>query len=132
MIMLGRPVLADPDWCAKAYAGRVEDIRPCIGCQEGCINEFVEGGHPQCAVNPRTGFEDVIPAEPAPAEKPKRIGVVGGGPAGMILTYYATGFPVDLMHAAATVLFLWILADPMLEKLDRVKVKYGLLERENV
>jgi energy-coupling factor transporter ATP-binding protein EcfA2/uncharacterized membrane protein len=51
---------------------------------------------------------------------------------GMILTYYATGFPVDLMHGAATVLFLWILADPMLEKLDRVKVKYGLLERENV
>jgi len=50
---------------------------------------------------------------------------------GMILTYYATGFPVDLMHAAATVLFLWILADPMLQKLDRVKVKYGLLEREN-
>lgn len=83
MIMLGRPVLADPDWCNKAYAGDVESIRPCIGCQEGCVNEFVEGGHPQCAVNPRTGFEDVIPAVPAKAEKAKKIAVVGGGCAGM-------------------------------------------------
>lgn len=61
MVMLGRPLLADENWCNKAYAGDVEKIRPCIGCQEGCINEFVEGGHPQCAVNPRTGFEDVFP-----------------------------------------------------------------------
>ena len=100
MIMLGRPVLADPDWCAKAYAGRVEDIRPCIGCQEGCINEFVEGGHPQCAVNPRTGFEDVIPESPAPAEKPKKIGVVGGGPAGMNFAMFAArrGHTVEILE----------------------------------
>ncbi|MBU1080796.1 MAG: enoate reductase, partial [Spirochaetes bacterium] len=56
MVMLGRPLLADPEWPNKAYSGRVEDIVPCIGDQEGCINEFVEGGHPQCAVNARTGF----------------------------------------------------------------------------
>ena len=83
MVMLGRPVLADPDWCNKAYAGKVGDIRPCIGCQEGCVNEFVEGGHPQCAVNPRTGFEDVMPKEFPKAEKVKRVAVVGGGSAGM-------------------------------------------------
>ena len=83
MIMLGRPVLADPDWCNKAYAGKVEEIRPCIGCQEACVNEFVEGGHPQCAVNPRTGFEDVLPAIPAKAEKVKKIAVVGAGCAGL-------------------------------------------------
>lgn len=80
MIMLGRPVLADPEWCKKAYAGDVDKIRPCIGCQEGCINEFVEGGHPQCAVNPRTGHEDVLPKVMPPAPVPKKIGVVGGGP----------------------------------------------------
>ncbi|MEG2274332.1 MAG: NADH:flavin oxidoreductase, partial [Clostridia bacterium] len=51
MVMLGRPLLADPEWCNKAYAGKVKDIRPCIGCQEACLNEFVEGGHPHCAVN---------------------------------------------------------------------------------
>lgn len=61
MVMLARPLLADPDWCNKAFAGNVEEIRPCIGCQEGCVNEFILGGHPQCAVNPRTGFEERFP-----------------------------------------------------------------------
>ncbi len=46
----------------------------------------------------------------------------------VIAAYYITGFPVDCVHAAATVLFLWVLSDPMLEKLDRIKVKYGLVE----
>jgi 2-enoate reductase len=83
MIMLGRPLLADPDWPNKAYAGKVSEIRPCIGCQEGCINEFVEGGHPQCAVNPRSAFEHVFPAVPVPAPKKKKVVVVGAGPAGI-------------------------------------------------
>ncbi len=54
----------------------------------------------------------------------------GGGSinAKMILTYYITGFPMDCIHAFATVFFLYIAAEPMLEKLDRIKVKYGLVE----
>lgn len=100
MIMLGRPLLADPDWPNKAYAGRVQDIRPCIGCQEGCINEFVEGGHPQCAVNPRTGFEDVMPATLHKADRVKRIAVVGAGPAGIRLAIDAAdrGHQVELFE----------------------------------
>ena len=47
----------------------------------------------------------------------------------MILSAYITGVPADAMHALATAMFLWFLAEPMLEKLDRVKVKYGLLEK---
>ena len=46
----------------------------------------------------------------------------------ILLTYYATGLPVDLVQAAATFLFLFLAAEPMLEKLDRIKVKYGLVE----
>ena len=46
----------------------------------------------------------------------------------LLLTYYVSGIPVDLIHAAATVLFLWLAAEPMLEKLDRIKVKYGLMD----
>ncbi|MDR1059225.1 MAG: NAD(P)/FAD-dependent oxidoreductase [Treponema sp.] len=100
MIMLGRPLLADPDWCAKAYRGEVEKIRPCIGCQEGCINEFVDGGHPQCAVNPRTGNEDVLPERPALPAVKKHIGVVGGGPGGMRFALEALklGHRVDLIE----------------------------------
>ena len=46
----------------------------------------------------------------------------------MLLAYYISGLPMDLIHAAATVIFLLIAAEPMLEKLDRIKVKYGLVE----
>ena len=102
MVMLGRPVLADPDWCKKAYAGKVEDIRPCIGCQEACVNEFVEGGHPQCAVNPRTGFEELLPAVPAKAEKAKKIAVIGAGCAGLnfAVTAAQRGHKVTLLEKA--------------------------------
>lgn len=100
MVMLGRPLLADPEWCNKAFAGAVDQICPCIGCQEGCVNEFVEGGHIQCAVNGRTGFEEIIPETTPRAEKPKRIAVVGGGPAGMILAVNAAkrGHQVELLE----------------------------------
>jgi len=47
----------------------------------------------------------------------------------VILTAYITGVPADAVHALATAMFLWFLSEPMLEKLDRVKVKYGLLEK---
>ena len=46
----------------------------------------------------------------------------------VIMAYYVSGLPMDLVHAAATVMFLLIAAEPMLEKLDRIKVKYGLVE----
>lgn len=100
MIMLGRPLLADPEWPNKAYAGRVEDIRPCIGCQEGCINEFVDGGHPQCAVNPRTGFEHSIPETFTAPDKIKHIAVVGAGPAGIVFASIAAkrGHRVELFE----------------------------------
>ncbi|MGD8626004.1 MAG: FAD-dependent oxidoreductase, partial [Anaerolineae bacterium] len=83
MIMLARPLLADPEWPRKAYAGRVAEIVPCIGDQEACLNEFIHGGHIQCAVNPRTGFEERIPRRPRPAARPRRVAVVGAGPAGV-------------------------------------------------
>lgn len=105
MIMLGRPLLADPDWCAKAYAGKVRDIRPCIGCQEGCLNEFVEGGHPQCAVNPRTAFEEEYPREVPKADKLKHVAVVGAGPAGVTAaeTLVGRGHTVDLYERTGRV-----------------------------
>ncbi len=83
MIMLGRPLLADPDWPNKVYAGRVAEICPCIGDQEACLNEFLEGGQVQCAVNPRSGFEDVFGADLELAANPGNIAVIGGGPAGI-------------------------------------------------
>jgi 2-enoate reductase len=83
MIMLARPLLADADWPNKAFAGKVKDICPCIGDQEGCINEFVEGGHIQCSVNPRTGYEDVLSRDLPQSASPKNVAVIGAGPAGI-------------------------------------------------
>ncbi|MBQ7086394.1 MAG: ATP-binding cassette domain-containing protein [Clostridia bacterium] len=48
--------------------------------------------------------------------------------AGVLMSYMITGFPMDCVHGASTALFLWIAAEPFLEKLDRIKVKYGLVE----
>ena len=45
----------------------------------------------------------------------------------ILMTYYISGFPMDCIHAAGTWIFLWFGAEPMLEKLDRIKVKYGLI-----
>ena len=84
MIMLARPLLADPDWPRKAFAGLVSEIRPCIGDQEGCINEFIHGGHIQCTVNPRTGFEELLLADRPASRKPRNVAVVGAGPAGIV------------------------------------------------
>lgn len=102
MVMLGRPLLADSEWCNKAYTGKTQDITPCIGCQEGCINEFVEGGHPQCAVNPRCAFENELPRTIVKAQVAKNVAVIGGGPAGIVAAevLVARGHKVDLYESS--------------------------------
>jgi 2-enoate reductase len=101
MIMLARPLLADPQWANKAYAGRVDEICPCIGDQEACLNELLEGGHLKCSVNPRTGLEDVIPRELSPAETPRKVGIVGAGAGGILAAITASqrGHRVTLYEA---------------------------------
>jgi hypothetical protein len=46
----------------------------------------------------------------------------------MIYSAFLVGFPVDLIHAFSTAFFLWFLGEPMIEKLERIKLKYGLLD----
>ncbi len=98
MVMLARPLLADPEWPNKAYAGKVKQITPCIGCHEACIKEFVDGGHPQCAVNPRTAFEFEFSREIPEAKEKKKVAVIGAGPAGVTAakTLMERGHNVDL------------------------------------
>jgi 2-enoate reductase len=100
MVMLARPLLADPAWPRKAYAGRVAEIVPCIGDQEACLNEFIHGGHLQCAVNPRTGFEERWSRALPLAAVPRRVAVVGAGPAGITAACVAAvrGHQVTLLE----------------------------------
>ena len=88
MVTMGRALIADPDLPAKLAAGRDADIIPCVGCNEGCNGRLAQRRPMECAVNPRTGREGVMPAMTRGAERPparpaKRVIVVGGGPAGM-------------------------------------------------
>ena len=81
-IGLGKPLLADPFWVKKAKEGRSEDIKPCIRCIIGCHDRgFLAGRVVHCAVNP-TLYKYESP-EIVPAEHPKNVAIIGGGPAGL-------------------------------------------------
>lgn len=81
LIAFGRQLLADPETPKKVLEGRPEEIRRCIACCQGCIEELFQGGAIRCTINARTGFERESPLEKA--VKPRKVLVVGGGAAGM-------------------------------------------------
>lgn len=80
IIDLGRPLLADPDYCNKLRAGRCREIRPCISCQEGCMGRVAEYSLINCAVNPQAARERVTAY--TPVLRQKKVLIVGGGVAG--------------------------------------------------
>jgi 2-enoate reductase len=80
IISLGRPLLADPDYCNKLRAGHIEQVRPCISCQEGCMGRVAEYSLINCAVNPRTARERVTALEPVIQKK--KVLIIGGGVSG--------------------------------------------------
>ncbi len=87
MVSMVRATIADPHLVKKTEEGREEEIRPCIACNQVCAANINKGGLLPflpigCAVNPYAGKESTL-AQPEPAEKSKKVIVVGGGPAGM-------------------------------------------------
>lgn len=103
MVSLARPFLADPDFVAKAAAGRADEIAPCIGCNQACLDHTFAGKISSCLVNPRAGHETELTL--APAATPKRIAVVGAGPAGLsaAITAAGRGHAVTLFDRAAEI-----------------------------
>lgn len=82
LIAMGRTLVADPDWVNKTMEGRYEDIRPCISCCQGCIQNVINDLPMRCTANPLAGREIDIPGiEKAKARK--KVFIVGGGPGGM-------------------------------------------------
>lgn len=77
-----RALICDPDMPAKAEQGRTDDIRACIACNQACIGHFHRGFPISCIQHPETGRELKFGAL-MPAARPKKVMVVGGGPAGM-------------------------------------------------
>jgi len=89
MVAIGRGLLADPLWPKKVHERKVEEIRPCTGCHDGCLYRIGEVGKPiSCALNPATGREKSYRLEKV--DRPKKVVIAGGGFAGMEAARVAT------------------------------------------
>jgi NADPH-dependent 2,4-dienoyl-CoA reductase/sulfur reductase-like enzyme len=82
LVAMTRALMADPWMPRKAAEGRLDDIRMCVGMQEGCLGRSNRGLTLSCSQNPVTGREGEL-GELVPAAVPRRVVVVGGGPAGL-------------------------------------------------
>lgn len=101
MVSMARPFLADPAWLTKAAAGRTEEINTCIACNQACLDHTFQGRISSCLVNPRACHETELVI--SPAESPREIAVVGGGPAGLAtaVTAASRGHRVTLFERDA-------------------------------
>lgn len=103
MVSLARPLLADPDFVAKAKAERSDAINTCIGCNQACLDHTFNLQITSCLVNPRACHETELVL--APTRTKKRVAVVGAGPAGLAFAVSAAerGHDVTLIDAASEI-----------------------------
>ncbi|MEU8920109.1 NADPH-dependent 2,4-dienoyl-CoA reductase [Kitasatospora sp. NPDC048545] len=100
LVSMARPLLADPDFVAKARDDRADAINTCIGCNQACLDHTFSLKITSCLVNPRACHETELVL--APTKVRKRVGVVGAGPAGLAFAVSAAerGHDVTLYDAA--------------------------------
>lgn len=103
MVSMARPFLADAAFVQKAAQDRADEINTCIGCNQACLDQIFDGKLTSCLVNPRACRETEMPI--LPTEAPKRLAVVGSGPAGLAfaVTAASRGHQVTLFDAATDI-----------------------------
>lgn len=108
-VTMGRQSLADPMFPKKAREGKVEEIRHCLGCQIGCVENLYKCSPIHCTVNPRLGYESVLPEKSADK---KKVAVIGGGVGGMqaAITAAELGHDVTLYEKSGKLGGQWNLA----------------------
>jgi len=103
MISMARPLLADSHFVAKAKNNNAQAINTCIACNQACLDHIFQNKVASCLVNPFAAHEDELALIPTKA--PKRIAVIGAGPAGMSFALYAAqrGHSVCLFESSAAI-----------------------------
>ena len=103
MVSMARPFLADPELVVKAEQGREDEINTCIACNQACLDHAFKNKIASCLVNPRACHETEIVSKKV--AQPKRIAVVGAGPAGLAFSMEAAerGHDVTLFDAASEI-----------------------------
>ncbi len=101
MVAMGRSLIADPWLPEKARQRQENDIVHCIACAQGCFDHLFQLKHVECMCNPRAGHENASTTEKA--SEPKKVMVVGGGPAGMsaAVAAHERGHRVTLFESAS-------------------------------
>lgn len=89
LVSMARPFLADPELVKKAIEGREDEINTCIGCNQACLDHVFKQKTASCLVNPRACHETIL--NYTPTLSPKKIAVVGAGPAGLSAAAIAAG-----------------------------------------
>ncbi|MGY0797879.1 oxidoreductase [Lysobacter sp. A286] len=103
MVSMARPLLADPQWVAKAQARRSDEINTCIACNQACLDHVFANQRASCLVNPRACAETELNYPSTTAAR--KIAVVGAGPAGLACATIAAqrGHQVTLFDAASEI-----------------------------
>lgn len=103
MVSMARPLLADANFVNKAERDQADKINTCIACNQACLDHVFENKRASCLVNPQACYESELVF--APAQQPKKIAVVGAGPAGLEFACRAAerGHEVHLFDAAAAI-----------------------------
>ncbi|GAG36445.1 unnamed protein product, partial [marine sediment metagenome] len=112
-IVIGRGLLSEPEWVNKVKSGKTAEIRPCIGCHEGCLWQMIGGEPTSCSLNPTCGHETEW--QLIPLKEKRSLLVVGGGPAGIEAARVGAerGFEVTLWEVSDRLCGnLWLAAKP--------------------
>lgn len=103
LVSMARPLLADPDFVAKAAERRSDEIITCIACNQACLDHTFKNQRATCMLNPRAGHETELVL--LPTKRAKRVAVVGAGPAGLAaaVELAGRGHTVELFEADETI-----------------------------